>query len=142
MSQDIGKMISTHKSAANRIRIGRDRSMLSFWGIPSAGNAIVIQEATNAVRYYDTKHAPHNFQISTELHPEDLRVARLDFLARALDAGGIVLPQLDLVEPARPRLLLGERVDRMLTRHIDPDLLRPQPLPPVPGPPPRLPRFD
>src|SRR5499433_3491890 len=99
MSQDIGRMISTHKNAANRIRIGHDRSILCFRGIPSAGNAMVIQEAPNAVRYYDTKHAPRNFQISTELYPEDLCVARLDFFARAFDAGGIVLPHLDLVEP-------------------------------------------
>src|SRR5215469_5302709 len=131
MSQEIGRMISTHKNAANSIRIGHDRSILCFRGIPSAGNAIVIQEAPNAVRYYDTKHAPHNFQISTELHPEDLRIARLDFLAHALDAGGIVLPQLDLVEPARPWLLLGERVDRMLTSKIDQELLRLERVQPV-----------
>src|SRR5262249_39135547 len=74
---------------------------------------------------------PHNFQISTELHPEDLCIAGLDFLARALDAGGIVLPHLDLVEPARPRLLRGERVDRMLTGKIDQELLRLERMQPV-----------
>src|SRR5262245_66482936 len=74
---------------------------------------------------------PRNFQISTELHPEDLRVARLDLLTHALDAGGIVLPQLDLVEPARPRLLFGEGVDRMLTGEIDQELLRLERMQPV-----------
>src|SRR5262249_58684504 len=64
-------------------------------------------------------------------HLEDLRVARLDLLARALDPGEIVLPQLDLVEPARPRLLLAEGVDRMLAGKIDQELLRLERMQPV-----------
>src|SRR5262249_19110718 len=85
---------------------------------------------------HNTKHASgadRNFEIATKLHPEDLRVARLDLFTHALDAGGIVLPQLDLVEPARPRLLFGEGVDRMLTGEIDQELLRLERMQPVLG---------
>src|SRR5258707_4238318 len=67
---------------------------------------------------------PYDASLPSASHLENLRVARLDLLARALDAGGIVPPHLDLVEPAHPRLLLGERVDRMLTGKIDQELLR------------------
>src|SRR5712671_532437 len=74
---------------------------------------------------------PYDASLPSASHPENLRVARLDLLARALDAGGIVLPHLDLVEPARPRLLLGERVDRMLTGKIDQELLRLERMQPV-----------
>src|SRR5262249_3680006 len=66
---------------------------------------------------------PYSLNWPTALHPEDLRVARLDLLARAFDAGGVVLPQLDLLEPARPPPLLGERGGRMLTGQIDQELL-------------------
>src|SRR2546430_17152106 len=63
-------------------------------------------------------------QSKTKSHPENLRVTRLDLLARPLDASGIVLPQFDFVEPARARLLFCERVDRMLAGKVDPQLLR------------------
>src|SRR5262245_65124728 len=42
MSHDIGRMINTHNSAANRTRIGHERSILCFRGMPSAGNAMVM----------------------------------------------------------------------------------------------------
>src|SRR5919108_3516810 len=87
MSHDIGRRISTHNNAADRIRIGQERSIVWVRGVPSAGNAMLTS------------------------HLEDLRVARLDLFAHLLDTGGIVLPQLDLVEPARPRLLLCQRMD-------------------------------
>src|SRR5260370_17213154 len=78
---------------------------------------------------------PYDASLPSASHPENLRVARLDHLARALDAGGIVLPHLDLVEPARPRLLLCERGDRMLTGKIDPELLPPARIHPALSPP-------
>src|SRR5260370_6715777 len=67
---------------------------------------------------------PYDASLPSASHPENLRVARLDLLARALDAGGIVLPHLDLVEPAHPRLLLCEPVGRMLAGKNQPELLR------------------
>src|SRR5258707_1941847 len=88
MSQDIGIRISTHSNAANRIRIGPETSILCVRGAPSAGNAMLTS------------------------HLEDLRVPRLDLFAHLLDTGGIVPPQLDLGEPAHPRLLLFQRVGR------------------------------
>src|SRR5215470_17228182 len=106
MSHDIGRIISTHKSAANRIRIGHDRSILCIRGMPSAGNAMVMIQAPpsmhspqaerGASRGSATMHdnrscARRWFEHLNALHPKDLRVARLDFLACALDAGGIVL---------------------------------------------------
>src|SRR6266576_4614897 len=100
MSQDIGSRISTHSNAANRIRIGPETSILCVRGAPSAGNAMLTS------------------------HLEDLRVPRLDLFAHLLDTGGIVLPQLDLVEPAHPRLLLGQRMDGVLAGKIDQQLLR------------------
>src|SRR5262249_55767026 len=120
-------MISTHNSAANRTRIGHDRSSLCFRGTPSAGNAMVMTIPSSAKAQARSAQGGQ----PTASHPEDLRVARLDLLAHALDAGGIVLPQLDLVEPARPRLLLGEGVDRMLTGKIDQELLRLERMQPV-----------
>src|SRR5437667_4937012 len=81
--------------------------------------------------------AMHNEQLcvwqqsKTKSHLENLRVTRLDLLAHPLDASGIVLPQFDLVEPARARLLSCERVDRMLAGKVDQQLLRLERMQPV-----------
>src|SRR5262249_17892638 len=115
-------MISTHSSAANRMRIGHDRSILCLRGTPKAGSAMVMEVACPSS--FATADGAGCDCRSLRLGPEDLRVARLDLLARLLDAGGIVLPKLDLVEPARARLLLDQRVDGMLAGEIDQQLLR------------------
>src|SRR4029450_12880286 len=99
-----------------------ERSILCFRVTPSAGNAMVMAIPLSA----KSESAQR-----TASHLEDLRVPRLDLLARALDPGGIVLPQLDLVEPTRPRLLLGQWVDRMLAGKIDQELLRLERMQPV-----------
>src|SRR5262245_12231033 len=103
-------MISTHNSAANRIRIGQERSILCGRAASSAGSAMAIQAAPNSLR-------------KAASHLEDLGVARVDLLAHPLDSGGIVLPQLDLIEAAYPRLLLGEGMDGMLAGKVDQQLL-------------------
>src|SRR6476620_8692280 len=107
MSQDIGSRISTHNNAADRIRIGQEMSILGVRGAPSAGKAMLTS------------------------HLEDLRVARLDLFAYLLDPGGIVLPHLDLVEPAHPRLLLGQGGGGVLAVKIDQQLLRLERVQPV-----------
>ena len=62
----------------------------------------------------DTLTVTENFS-----HLEDLCVASLDFLGRFLDAGWIVLHQLDLGELAPTRFLLGLRVHRVLAGEVD-----------------------
>src|SRR5262245_467102 len=65
MSHDIGRMISTHKSAANRIRIGHDRSILCFRGIPSAGNAMVMTiSSSSKAKAWSTKGGQRSGQIT------------------------------------------------------------------------------
>src|ERR1700688_2605324 len=58
-----------------------------------------------------------------ELDPEQLGVARLDLLARLLDAGRIVLHLLDLPERPAARLFLGLRVHGAQAADVDQGLL-------------------
>src|SRR5258708_38464141 len=60
---------------------------------------------------------------SSELHPEQLGVARLDLLARPLDPGRIVLELLDLRERPAAGLFLGLRVHRAQAADVDQGLL-------------------
>ena len=62
---------------------------------------------------------------------KQLRVARLDLLARLFNSGGIVLPGLDVVELACTGLLPHLRVDGMLAGEIDEKLLGFQRMQPV-----------
>src|SRR5260370_42102932 len=73
---------------------------------------------------------PYDASLPSASHPENLRVARLDLLARALDAGGIVLSHLGLVEPGPPRPLPWERGDPILSGENDSAWLRPPPFAP------------
>src|SRR5260370_25814245 len=54
---------------------------------------------------------------------EHLRVTHFDLLARLLHSGGIVLPYFYIVELARARLFLDQRVRGMLAGKIDQKLL-------------------
>src|SRR5262245_12937031 len=129
-------MISTHRSAANRIRIGQERSILCLRGTSSAGNAMVMRVQSSRARKYPgvgwpmarakIQLSPHIWAVPTRrrklagkgapvalggasicaplptLRPdsnlEDLRVARLDLLARLVDAVRVLLHQLDVGE--------------------------------------------
>src|SRR5262249_4777755 len=89
MSHDIGSRISTHSSAAKSIRIGQERAILEVGAVRSAGNAIVIMTAAVSSSPPDPPGC---------LYFEDLRVARLDLLARRLDRVGVLAHELDLGE--------------------------------------------
>src|SRR5258708_37193965 len=72
------------------------------------------------IRPDDFAH-PTAFFMSSNL--EQLRVTRLDLLARLLHSGGVVLPHFYIVELARARLFLDQRVRGMLAGKIDQKLL-------------------
>src|ERR1700738_5133820 len=106
-------MIRRHSSAANRIRIGHDRSMLA--GRKGGG-------AARAVRWSWLAGASA-CAASHRSHLENLRVAGLDLLARLLHSGRIVLPQVDFAELAGAGLFLHLPVHRVLAGKIDQELL-------------------